>query len=90
MRWLQHAKTGERIELKPGQDYRRIIMLTSDPEHWAVHTDERELVHMDHEDPDCGYLREAKFVEKMLYDGKSKHEQQRESTGRSYPVPRRQ
>jgi len=69
-RYFQHDKTGERIYLEHGQSRASVRLLLTDPEHWTFNTNERALVHLDHQDPDIGYLREAAFQKKMIQDGR--------------------
>lgn len=63
MRALINNKTKETIELKPGQDYERILAILPDPENWKYVCEERTLVEMELQDSDTGLAERQKRAE---------------------------
>ena len=54
MRALRNKKTKEILELKPGQDWQRILAILPDPENWEYVCEERTFVDMTLQDSDTG------------------------------------
>jgi len=63
MRALINNKTKETIELKPGQDYERILAILPDPENWKYVCEERTLVEMELQDSDTGLAERNRRAE---------------------------
>jgi len=63
MRTLENKKTKEVLELRPGQDYEKILAILPDPENWKYVCKERTLVETELQDSDTGIAERQKRAE---------------------------